>query len=164
MNSANTAISRTKPSTPIQVLLPKLKGKVLDFGGGKGYDYLYLKQNNIDAYYWDPNYIFKKIKNECPFEENSFDTITCTYVLNTLAKNERNEVIKHIQRLLTKNGKAYISVRSTKEKVEGIPHEDGVLTKKKTFQKLFNKNELPNPSDHGRFLTFEVSKNDEVLW
>lgn len=75
-----TAIKRTSLSVPTRYLLQHnlLKGRILDFGCGYGFDTDELKRQgyNItgyDYYYYRPEYPVGK-----------FDTILCNYVLNVL--------------------------------------------------------------------------------
>ena len=74
-----TAIKRTDLSVPTRYLLQHnlLKGKILDYGCGFGYDTDELKNRGFDIqgydYYYRPDY-----------PEDKFDTIICNYVLNVL--------------------------------------------------------------------------------
>lgn len=44
-------------------------------------------------------------------KQHKFDTITCQYVLNTVKPKVESKVLKEIQKLLAKGGKAFITVR-----------------------------------------------------
>ena len=74
-----TAIKRMELSVPTRYLLQHdlLKGKILDFGCGFGFDTDDLKRQGFDIvgydYYYRPDY-----------PEGKFDTIICNYVLNVL--------------------------------------------------------------------------------
>ena len=74
-----TAIKRTDLSVPTRHLLQNnlLKGKILDYGCGFGYDTDELKNRSFDIqgydYYYRPDY-----------PDSKFDTIICNYVLNVL--------------------------------------------------------------------------------
>ena len=78
-----TAIKRTDLSLPVRYLLQYdlLKGRVLDFGCGFGYDTDELKRRGYDItgydYYYRPEY-----------PEGKFDTIVCVYVLNVLENKQ----------------------------------------------------------------------------
>lgn len=92
------AIKRTSPSRAASFLADKVKGRVLDYGCGWGFD--------ADHYGWDgydPYYRPKKL-------EGLYNTITCTNVINALTRNNRAKVISKIQELLTEDGIAYLSV------------------------------------------------------
>jgi len=96
-----TAIVRKKPSVPMQWLHNNslLKGRVLDYGCGRGFDVKYYK---IDGY--DPRWNVK-------LKKRKYDTITCNFVLNVVWPIEQFQIIDHIKHLLKKNGKAYFTVR-----------------------------------------------------
>lgn len=101
-----TAIQRTELSVPARYLLQHdlLKGRILDFGCGFGYDADELKRQGFDIvgydYYYRPE-----------FPEGKFDTIICTYVLNVLEPYAQAEVQMQISNLLAPKGKAYYAVR-----------------------------------------------------
>ena len=116
-NSHLTAIVRKKISLPTQYLLKNklIVGRVLDYGCGRGFD---ADQLNFDKY--DP-YYFKDYPNK------KYDTIICNYVLNVIPSEEEKDILKKIEKLLKKDGCAYITVRRDKFK-EGF-------TSKKTYQR-----------------------------
>lgn len=96
-----TAISRTKPSKPMQILEEKglLKGKLLDYGCGKGFD---AKHYSMDKY--DPGF-FPKLPRK------KYHTLTCNYVLNVILPEKEQEILDSIKSKLRIGGVAYISVR-----------------------------------------------------
>ena len=101
-----TAIKRTDLSVPTRYLLQHdlLKGRILDFGCGFGYDADELKNRGFDIigydYYYRPNY-----------PEGKFDTIICNYVLNVLEPYAQAEVLMNVTNLLSPNGTAFFAVR-----------------------------------------------------
>ena len=101
-----TAIKRTDLSVPTRHLLQNnlLRGKILDYGCGFGYDTDELKNRGFDIqgydYYYRPNY-----------PEGKFDTIICNYVLNVLEPYAQAEVMMNVSNLLKPNGTAYYAVR-----------------------------------------------------
>lgn len=101
-----TAITRSKMSAPTKHLADKrlLKGRILDFGCGKGFDTDYLKQSGLDITGYDPFF-----RPNLP--QGLFDTIICNYVLNVLEVDKEEEVLKTIKSYLNKEGIAYITVR-----------------------------------------------------
>ena len=118
-NSHLTAITRTKPSAPMQFLHENglLSGEVLDYGCGKGYD---VKHFKIDGY--DP-YFQPTLK---PYKQ--YDTVVCNYVLNTLEPHCEHIILKDIlTKKLKHTGVAYITVRNDIK-------EDGE-TSKGTYQR-----------------------------
>lgn len=101
-----TAIDRTSMSFPTRWLKQHnlLKGQILDFGCGLGYDTNELKAQGYDIKGYDNYY-----RPEYP--EKRFDNIICIYVLNVLEPNEQAEVLMSVAELLKPTGKAYFAVR-----------------------------------------------------
>ena len=101
-----TAIKRTDLSVPTRYLLQHdlLKGKILDFGCGFGFDTDELYRQGLDIvgydYYYRPNY-----------PTGQFDTIICNYVLNVLEPYAQAEVMMNVSNLLKPTGTAYYAVR-----------------------------------------------------
>ena len=97
-----TAISRNSASVPARILYEKklLKGRCLDFGCGYGKDAETFGMEKFD----------KAFHNEMP--KGTFDTITCTYVLNTVMFEESAKILLTIRSKLKKGGCAYITVRN----------------------------------------------------
>jgi SAM-dependent methyltransferase len=103
--SHRTAIARSKPSAPTLFLKTNgdIKGKVLDYGCGRGRDCQFLE---CDGY--DPHY-----RPEMP--TGKYDTILCNYVLNVIpSRKVRQQVLDKIEDLLAPDGSAYITVRRGK--------------------------------------------------
>lgn len=102
MNKSHlTAIRRNKLSFPMAELQKRglLKGRILDYGCGRGDD---AEALNLDKF--DPHYFPDTPKGV-------YSTITCIYVLNVIPALEANEVIGRMIKLLSPNGKMYIAVR-----------------------------------------------------
>ena len=93
-----TAMTRKKVSAPTKFLIDTklLKGDVIDYGCGKGYDCNYLKCDGYDPYYRDVT-----IKDH-------YDTGICHYVLNVVDPKKQKEVLKNLQKL---TDIAYVTVR-----------------------------------------------------
>lgn len=101
-----TAIKRTDLSVPVRYLLEKnlLKGKILDFGCGFGYDTDELKKRGFNIVGYDYYY-------RSDFPKGKFDTIICVYVLNVLEPYAQAEVLMNITNLLSPKGTAFFAVR-----------------------------------------------------
>jgi hypothetical protein len=76
-----------------------LKGRILDYGCGRGYDAKHFCMDSYDPYWYPIG----------PF--GLYDTITCLYVLNVLPEEEAHHVIMKAHALLKENGSVYFSVR-----------------------------------------------------
>jgi ATP adenylyltransferase len=113
-----TAISRISSAKPMRILFEsgKLIGNTLDYGCGKGKDAEIYKMDKFDPFYFPKT-----------LQENSYDTVTCQYVLNVLPLEEESKILNHIKKLLKIKGTAYITVRRDLVK-EG-------LTSKNTYQR-----------------------------
>lgn len=101
-----TSIKRTDISVPTRFLLNHglLKGRILDYGCGWGYDTDELAKQGLDIVGYD-NYYRKD------WPQGKFDTIICNYVLNVLEPYEQAEVMMNVSNLLTPQGYAYFAVR-----------------------------------------------------
>lgn len=107
LKSYSTAISRSSPSAPLTLLekMGLVKGRVLDYGCGRGDDGRYLMSKGISIDFYDP-YWYPESLNY-----NLYDTILCTYVLNVLPKEDEASIIYSVQKHLRVKGKAYLTVR-----------------------------------------------------
>jgi len=109
-NSYRTAIVRKKPSLPLRVLMGQWRIKsgdrILDFGCGRGTDYLWLQSKGYDARGYDPHW--QSYRGPLDFK---YDKVLCTYVLNVVEPKERPEIIKQLKNLTNDHGKVYITVR-----------------------------------------------------
>ena len=101
-----TAIKRSRLSAPARYLLKHdlLKGRILDFGCGLGFDTDELRRQELDVTGYDCYY-----RPEYP--EGKFDTIMCIYVLNVLELYAQAEVMMDINHLLAPHGTVYFAVR-----------------------------------------------------
>ncbi|MCM1218561.1 MAG: class I SAM-dependent methyltransferase [Lachnospiraceae bacterium] len=101
-----TAIKRSALSVPIRYLLKHnlLKGSILDFGCGFGYDTEELKRRGYDITGYDNYY-------RAEYPQRKFDTILCIYVLNVLEPYAQAEAMANIETLLAPNGTVYFAVR-----------------------------------------------------
>lgn len=102
MNKSHlTAIKRNKLSLPMAHLQDHglLKGRILDFGCGRGDDAKALKIEHYDPHFFPGP------------PKSVYSTITCIYVLNVLIQQEIREVMRKMVSHLSPNGKIYIAVR-----------------------------------------------------
>lgn len=101
-----TAIKRQDLSVPARKLLDKglLRGRILDYGCGLGFDTDELKRRGFDITGYDYYY-------RTDFPEGKFDTIFCIYVLNVLEPYAQAEVMMNVSNLLKPKGTAYYAVR-----------------------------------------------------
>lgn len=105
-----TAMTRTKLSAPAGWLnrAGRLKGRMLDYGCGRGGD-----ADRLDCEGYDPHY--RPVVPVGPF-----DTIICNFVLNVIESHSvRRSVLSDIDSLLADDGRAYITVRTDKCELTG---------------------------------------------
>lgn len=94
------AVRREQVSTTAQVLVDKklVRGRVLDYGCGYGFD--------ADHFGWDsydPHYRQKILTG-------TYDTVICNHVANMLTRCSRQRLYEQLDNLLSADGVAYISV------------------------------------------------------
>lgn len=101
-----TAIKRTAMSAPTRYLLQHglLKGRILDFGCGHGFDTDELMRQGYDIEGYDSCY-------RPDYPKGKFNTIICVYVLNVLEPYAQAEVMWEISNLLAPGGTVYYAVR-----------------------------------------------------
>lgn|GEM_PF-1655310 len=106
--SFQTAISRTRLSAPSAYLLDQglLKGRILDFGCGKG-DLAKFLDGDIEEY--DPHYAPKRPRGK-------FDVVVCNYILNVLPEKDQRKALRDALSFLRKDGVLYVTVRRDLEK------------------------------------------------
>ena len=75
-----------------------LRGRVLDYGCGFGFDADHFGWEAFDPYY----------RQRLP--QGAFDTVVCNHVANMLTRGSRQELFSTILALLAPQGKAYLSV------------------------------------------------------
>jgi 2-polyprenyl-3-methyl-5-hydroxy-6-metoxy-1,4-benzoquinol methylase len=87
-----------------------LKGKMLDYGCGRGLDADTFGMEKYDPFYF-----------KCDdFSSNEFDTITSNYCLNVIEDfKEREYAVNQMLHWLKPGGNLYISVRADKHNLKG---------------------------------------------
>lgn len=134
-----TAISRSDLSKPVRLALLSgiinVETTVFDYGCGRGIDVKFLNFQGIKAVGYDSHY----------FPEKNFiqsDIVMLNYVLNVIEiPEERLDVLRFCYELAIQG--LLIAVRLLNERPKiYTEYGDGVLTKRKTFQKFFTKGEF----------------------
>ncbi len=139
LNSRRTAITRTKISTPLRMLLEGREIElfpsysVLDFGCGKGFDADTLGYRKYDKYHWD---------DPTALKPDHYSYVLCTYVLNTVSEETQKQILRQIHCVLNKShGATFITVR------RDIPREG---TPSQRYVRL----PLPKLLDRSNFATY----------
>lgn len=106
-----TAMARTGPSAPVQHLrayAPELlRGRVLDFGSGRGADAEALR-----ATAYDPHHPKASVRKR---PTGTFSTVLATYVLNVLPKDERHAALREAAGYVRPGGHLVLAVRPQAE-------------------------------------------------
>ena len=140
-----TAITRNIRSAPAARLQKTglIKGKVLDYGCGKGRDIqFYDNAVGYDPYYRPDLKVLKK----------KYDTVVCTYVANVLNYTERKDLYRVLHKLA--KGDILITVRRNIKK-EGF-------TNKGTYQETVYVDRETKASllwENSNYATYQLGKN-----
>jgi ATP adenylyltransferase len=110
--SAKTAKARTRLSAPAAHLNEQglLRGRVLDFGCGRGDLARFLDGPRVCQ--WDPHH-------HPAAPRGLFDTVICIYVLNVLPPRQRSRALQAAKEYVRVGGSLYVAVRRDLEK-EGL--------------------------------------------
>ncbi|MFM8856433.1 MAG: DNA phosphorothioation-associated putative methyltransferase, partial [Actinomycetota bacterium] len=135
-----TAMSRAALSRPIATALEdgilKPTTSVFDYGCGRGDDIRHLADLGYEVDGWDPNH-------RPNTQRHRADVINLGYVVNVIERpDERAATLRQAWDLAREV--LVVSSRLTWEarNLEGQPLADGLLTSKRTFQKLYEQAEL----------------------
>ena len=137
----NTAISRQSMSRPMAKMLKASmfdNKRILDYGCGKGFDVEQLKSLGFDITGYEPFASDKYLQ----VPSGKFDIITNNYVLNVIENpEERKELIEKMKKM---SKVVVITVRSDKKSIKNTwkKFNDGYLTPKNTFQKIYDEKSL----------------------
>jgi hypothetical protein len=153
IRSELTAHERAIASHATRLAEPRLRGKILDYGAGKGKDteYLAAKGHHVRAY--DPYFFPVKPHGD------RFDWVLLNYVLNVIpSRSDRRGLLQELRGLLNAGGHALVSVLKKEEidsRVSKAPHEwdrheDGWVKNKNLFEHGYTRDELSDElSSHG---------------
>lgn len=135
-----TALSRRALSLPMSLMvrlgLLTTTATLFDYGCGQGDDVSILSSNGFSASGWDPHYAPEAARSEA-------DVVNLGYVLNVIEDaHERAETLAAAWRLARRVLTVSVMTSSARSRSEQLSHEDGVLTKRGTFQRYFSHNEL----------------------
>jgi len=166
-NTWRSAIGRTKASAPMRYLFDAgiltMNTNALDYGCGRGRD---AKHYDMDCY--DPHFTKGMItdsRTDHPMmglidaPDNSYDLITCHYVLNVVDQDVRDVILRDIERLLKPGCSAYISVRADK-------HNDAAVHKgtNKEYQQYDVRLDLPlHRARSGSYRMYKLTKKLDGL-
>lgn len=164
LNVEKTAITNGV-STSCKMLIENYNGgKVLDYGFGRLRNTKYILKENIDLDILDTREQIDKNKEELSklninnvyeskdkLKESFYDIILLSFVLNVVPeKSDREFILNNIHSGLKNEGLLYVEVRddkfikTVKNKIE---FNDGFIlgsSKKRTFQKPYNLNDISN--------------------
>jgi hypothetical protein len=135
-----TAMTRYDLSKPVKTLLEygmlKAEATFFDYGCGQGSDVRGLQALGYKAEGWDPVHRPEVTKREA-------DIVNIGYVLNVIEDPaERLDALvdayRHARRLLVVSG----LIKETVESEQATQYGDGILTRRNTFQKFFEQQEL----------------------
>ena len=134
-----TALSRSNLSAPIQCLARHgyLDGSmtIFDYGCGKGDDIRNLIANDITISGWDPHYAPNQPKHEA-------DIVNIGFVINVI-ENYQERIDALLGAYALSRQVLVVSAMLTNQNVLiGQSYNDGVITKRNTFQKYFTQSEL----------------------
>ena len=164
------AISRNELSKPvfaaIQQKVLKPDNTFFDYGCGKGSDVSILQDQGYKAIGWDPYHASESKKQQA-------DVINLGYVINVIEDPiERKEVLKDAFQYADQCLIVSAQVLTEDQQTQGESFEDGIVTKRNTFQKYYSQSELhtfiaetlkvdPIPACLGVFYVFKDEKNRE---
>jgi len=146
-----TAVGGNEPSVPLRHLLARypawVKGRVLDFGTGRGRDCRELHRHpGLEVACYDVYHPSPEVRT---FPKGTFDLVIANYVVNVLPKDERKQAIQRAASKVKGGGKIVFAARGTGD-VGGMRaseswqrHDDGrarfVGGQMQRFQRFFDR-------------------------
>jgi hypothetical protein len=144
-----TAIGTSGASAPLRHLLSSrpswVKGKVLDFGTGRGRDCKALKKRGISVSCYDPHHP-KPSMTQLP--SGRFGLVLATYVVNVLPPKERRAAIRRMGSKVAPKGRLVVAARGCGDAggrqtaASWTKHADGHQDDDGRFQRFFGPEEL----------------------
>lgn len=133
-----TAIRRFQYSKPVALAMAhhliRDDCSILDYGCGRGEDVALLQKNGLEAEGWDPYF-----RPNGPLKPA--DVVNLGYVLNVIENpTERAETLLRAYALAQRT--LIVAVRVDQSLDKGIPFEDGLITSRGAFQKLYTQSEF----------------------
>jgi len=135
MSSHKTAITRRKPSRPLRAALKltAVRGRVLDYGCGRGTDVAELAELGYKVVGYDPHY-------QPATPRGTFHTVLMTYVINVLKAPKRNEALQAAWAYVKPTGRLIVTARTERDIESAAEHGRwqcigrGYLTSAGTYQ------------------------------
>ncbi len=107
---------------------------VLDYGCGRGEDVNLLRKNGLNAEGWDPHF-----RPDAPLKPA--DVVNLGYVLNVIEDpSERTDTLRKAYALAMRT--LVVAVRVDQSLDKGIPFQDGLITSRGAFQKIYSQSEF----------------------
>jgi DNA phosphorothioation-associated putative methyltransferase len=135
-----TAIIRGDVSQPMQIMLRlgvvATDRSVFDYGCGQGEDVAALSAQGYEAFGWDPHHAAEGPRRPA-------DVVNLGFVLNVIEDpRERVETLKTAWGFANKALCVAVMVQGKVATAGQMPHRDGFITSRGTFQKYFTQQEL----------------------
>jgi DNA phosphorothioation-associated putative methyltransferase len=140
INRYKTAIDRYSLSSPLQLLnkygFINQEYSLLDYGCGKGDDIKKLQELHINCIGWDPVFFSENEKSRC-------DIVNLGFVINVIEDpEERVQCLLDALELTGKLLVVSVMLKRSRNYRDGTSYNDGIITKRNTFQKYFTQSEL----------------------
>ena len=147
-----TANHRSAHSVPVRWLKQNglLKGRILDYGCGHGFDTIQLSEDGYECEAYDPHF-------QPVMPAGLFDTIICIYVLSVLEPEYDKPLLEDLQRRLKEDGNAYIAVLHVFKQEGWHMHKLGKMVYTRNV-----KLDLPIIRKTHKFSIYHLKKSTEI--